>query len=138
MASPQENTEILKNAMSAWDACKGGNYGCWLDVTSEDMQLRSLAQGEHGLDFTRKAQTRDDFLRYMDGLTSSHDMNFYRADTFVAEGDMVVAIGATSWTTKATGKVFDTPYVLVARFQGGKIVELSEYYDTAQVAATLV
>ncbi|MEM1273520.1 MAG: nuclear transport factor 2 family protein [Pseudomonadota bacterium] len=138
MATPQENTEILKTAIASWHACKGGDYGCWLDVTSEDMVLRSLAQGEHGLDFTRKAQTRDDFLRYMDGLTSSHEMNFYRADSFVAERDMVVAIGATSWTTKATGKVFDTPYVLVARFADKKIVELSEYYDTAQVAATLV
>ena len=135
--TPHQNTETLKAAMAAWHDCRGADFSCWLDVTTEDMQLQSLAQGEHGLDFTAKSTTRADFRRYMEGLTGSHSMNFYRADRFVAEGDTVVAIGATSWTTKATGKRFDTPYVLICRFRGDKICEIAEFYDTAQVAATL-
>ena len=137
MTTKDENTQVLRAAMAAWDRCKGADYGCWLAATTEDMQLTSLAEGEHGMDFTRKVTSREDFLRYMDGLTGTHAMNHYRADRFVAEGDTVVAIGSTSWTTKATGKSFDTPYVLVCRFRDGKICELAEYYDTAQVAATL-
>ncbi len=137
MASPEVNTAVLKSAMAAWDACKGTDYTCWLDVTTDDMELQSLASGGYGLDFTRKSSTREEFLGYIEGLTSTHAMNYYRADKFVAEGDMVVAIGATSWTTRATGKRFDTPYVLICRFRDGKIFEMAEYYDTAQVAATL-
>lgn len=137
MSTLEENKAVLRDAIAKWDACKGSDYTCWLDVTTEDMELTSLAQGEHGLDFTRKSSSRADFLGYMEGLTGTHEMNFYRADRYIAEGDTVVAIGATSWTTKATGKSFDTPYVLVARFREGRIFELAEYYDTAQVAGTL-
>ena len=48
---------------------------------------------------------------------------------------LVVAIGECSFTNRHTGKTVTTPKVDVSQFLHGKIVEVSEFYDTAQTIA---
>lgn len=52
---------------------------------------------------------------------------------YVAERDMVVAMGTYSGTYKATGKSFKTPMVHVWRVRDGSIVEFHQHTDTAVV-----
>ena len=62
-------------------------------------------------------------------------MIFYRIEDYVAERDRVVAIGSTSWKNKLTSKIVTTPKIDIWRMRAGKVVEFSEFYDTAQLYA---
>ena len=50
---------------------------------------------------------------------------------FVAERDMVVALGDYSGTYKATGKRFTAPFAHVWKFRDGKAVSFHQHTDTA-------
>ncbi|MBE0565172.1 MAG: nuclear transport factor 2 family protein [Krumholzibacteria bacterium] len=56
---------------------------------------------------------------------------------YVAERDMVVAMGTYSGTYKATGKSFKTPMVHVWRVRDGSIVEFHQHTDTAVVLRSM-
>lgn len=58
-------------------------------------------------------------------------------NTFVAEGDTVVALGDYRGTYKTTGKVFSAPFAHVWTLGGGKIVRFHQYTDTALAQAAL-
>jgi ketosteroid isomerase-like protein len=73
---------------------------------------------------------------YFKGLTENFEMNFYRADEFLAAGDFVLMIGSCSFTNKRTGKTFTTPKADLWRFSHGKAIEFFEYYDTAAVLSS--
>ncbi len=49
---------------------------------------------------------------------------------YVAEGDMVVALGNYSGTFKATGKSFTAPFAHVWTFQDGKAIAFQQHTDT--------
>ena len=53
----------------------------------------------------------------------------------IAQGETVVAMGETSWRVRATGAVFVTPKVDVAKLRDGRIVWWREFYDTAAIQA---
>lgn len=51
-------------------------------------------------------------------------------ERFIAEGDLVV-VEARGDNTAVSGERYDNQYCLIFRFEGGKIVEMREYMDTA-------
>jgi uncharacterized protein len=56
-----------------------------------------------------------------------------KAETFVAEGNEVVAFGSYHGTYKATGKSIDVPIAHRWRVENGKLVGFVQYTDTALV-----
>ena len=53
------------------------------------------------------------------------------AHEFIANDDVVVALGEYSGTYKATGKSFKAPFAHVWRMQNGKAIAFDQYTDTA-------
>lgn len=137
MTDTASNKATMRAAIEAWDACKASDTSCWTDIFADDVTLYSLARGGAGLGFTKAGTGRAAVAAYFEGLTGTFAMNHYRAQTYVAEGDTVVATGECSWTGRDSGQTFETPFALIATFQGGKIVEIHEFYDTARVSAAL-
>ena len=135
MSEEERNTEILKEAFETWHDSKGGSVDHWLSIMSDEIDFRSLADGEGGLNFTQQVESRADMKQYFDGLTSDMEMIHYTVDRYIAQGDAVVAMGRTAWRVKATGNEFETPKVDVVRFKNGKIISFFEYYDTAKILA---
>lgn len=133
----KSNAEILKAAYAGWHACKGCTENYWDEFTTDDIELYSLAEGMPGNEFTKARKGREEFRAYLRGLTETMSMNSWSLPDTISEGDRVVGIGRTSWTSKKTGKTFDTPIVIVTRFRDGKICEYQEYYDTAKLADCL-
>lgn len=136
MSDEQSNTELLKRAYETWDKTKGGSIQHWLDLMAEDVDMRSLADGAEGLQFTERRNGRSQAAEYLKGLTDQLEMHHYTVDRYIAEGDQVVSVGRTGWRNKATGQSFETPKVDVVRFKDGKIVQSIELYDTATVLAS--
>lgn len=58
-----------------------------------------------------------------------------RADSFVSEGDEVVAFGAYGGASRATGRVLAAPFAHRWRVTGGRIDRFVQYTDTALVQA---
>jgi len=131
----QRNIAILKDTYVAWDACKGADASVWTKLVAPAFMMHSLAEGREHMEFTAKICCPADFDRYFEGLARDWSMNFYRIDRYVAQGNMVVALGECSFTNRHTGKTVTTPKVDVFQFLHGKIVEVSELYDTAQIIA---
>jgi len=59
-----------------------------------------------------------------------------RASRIIAEDDLVVVESRGRVTTK-TGKPYNNAYCMIYRMKAGKIVEITEYLDTALVDAVL-
>ena len=137
MGNESANKEILKTAYAKWHDTRGGSVDHWLSLMADEIDFRSLADGEGGLNFTKQVESRADMDRYFSGLSEGMEMVNYKVSQYVAEGETVVVVGSTSWRVKATGKVFDTPKVDVVRFEDGRIVAFFEYYDTAKILAAM-
>jgi hypothetical protein len=52
---------------------------------------------------------------------------------FVAQGDVVVALGDYGGRYRATGRKFSAPFVHVWTFRGGKVVRFRQHTDTVLV-----
>jgi hypothetical protein len=129
----QQNIAILKEAYTAWDAGKGSDPTVWTRLVAPAFLMHLLAQGTPPLEFTARICSPADFDRYFQGLARDWSMNFFRIDRYVAQGNMVVAMGECSFTNRHTGKTVTTPKLDTFKFLHGKIVEVSELYDSAKV-----
>lgn len=135
MSDTAANKAILKDAFDRWHQTKGGSVDHWMSILAEEVDFRSLAEGQPGLEFTARRRSRTEVGEYMSGLIAMFEMIHYTVDFYVAEGDRVVAVGSTSWRNRETGEKFDTPKADIVRFKEGKITEFFEIYDTAAVLA---
>lgn len=135
MSEAEQNKAILTEAFGSWHQCKGDSVDCWMNIMADEVELRSLAEGQSGLEFTTRRRSKAEVGDYLAGLAATFEMIHYTVDYYVAEGDRVVAVGSTSWRHRGTGKVFETPKVDLTRFKNGKITEFFELYDTAVVLA---
>ena len=129
----QQNIAVLKEAYAAWDATKGSDRTVWTRLVAPAFLMHSLAQGVPPLEFTARICCPADLDRYFEGLARDWSMNFFRIDRYVAQGNVVVALGECSFTNRHTGKTVTTPKLDVFKFLNGQIVEVSELYDTAKV-----
>ena len=58
-------------------------------------------------------------------------------EEYVAQGEVVIALGKYGGVYKATGKRMTAPFVHVWRFRGGKVVRFQQHTDTALVRAAM-
>ena len=133
MGTEAENVAILRKAYADWSGAKAASIDCWVSIMADDARLTSLADGAAAVPFTRSRGGRSEIIEYLEGLTKDWEMLSYDVDEFVAQDDRVVAIGSTSWRNKLTRKIVDTPKIDIWRMRGGKVIEFSEFYDTARI-----
>ena len=137
MSESHAALDRLKSAYAAWDAKKGDSIPTWLDLLSEELDFRSLANGVSGLPWTRTHTSPAGVRSYLEGLTSGFRMEHFTVERYICEGDTIVVIAHCAWTNKETGKRVDTPKVDIWRFKDGKATAFHEFYDTAQVVASM-
>ena len=130
----QTGIEQLKAAYKAWHDTKGRSIDTWVALFADEIDFRSLANGLHGIPWTRTRKNPAEIRDYLNGLTATFGMDHFTVDRYVCDGDTIVAIGSSAWHHLVTGKKFDTPMVSVWRFKDGKAISFFEYYDTATVA----
>jgi len=135
MGTPAENVAKLKDAYRLWHETKGGSVKVWLDMMADNVKVRSLAAGASAAPFTSEINSKEQFKRYFDGLLADWEMINYKTGQFIAEGERVAMLGSTAWRNRRTGREVDTPKADFWTFEGGKVVEFHELYDTAGLAA---
>lgn len=132
MSDENQNVASLKAAYRLWHDTKAGSVDYWLNLMTDDVKFRSIAEGAKTMEFTRTSSCKDDVKGYFAGLSADWEMIYYRIDEYIAEGNRVVALGHVSFKNKHTGKILETPKADFHKFRNGKICEFFEFYDTAQ------
>jgi ketosteroid isomerase-like protein len=138
MSEESQNVALLSEAYRRWVESKGASADHWMTILAEQIKFGSLAQGAQGAAYLTAYQSRNELVKYFDGLQQDWDMIEYVPEHFVAQDDRVVMLGRCSWRYKRTGKVVSTPKADSWRFAGGKAIEFFEYYDTAQLRDVVV
>lgn len=134
----QSNVKKMRTAFAEWNDSKASDIGMWKKYTTQDLCMRSLGQGQYGLDFSCARDGQAEMLKYLEDLTGAFEMKHWTLKDTIAEGDRVVGLGLTAWTHKKTGKTVETPIVIICRFRDGLVCEYEEFYDTAAVSAATV
>jgi ketosteroid isomerase-like protein len=70
-------------------------------------------------------------------LEAIGEIQSFRPQDFVAEGDKVVAMGELQARVKSTGKLIDSPWVHVFTLRDRKISEFRSFYDSAAAVTAL-
>ena len=137
MSESQAVLDKVKAAYTAWGRSKGGSVDAWLDLLGDDIDFRSLANGQPHVPWTRAHTTPAGVRSYLDGLLSAFRMEYFTVERYICDDDTIVVVAQCAWTSKATGKRVEMPKVDIWRFKSGKAIAFHEFYDTAQVAGAM-
>jgi hypothetical protein len=131
--SNASHVATLREAYRQWSETKGGSADHWAGLfADEGVQMRSLAGGATGMEFTRERSSKSEIRKYFEGLVADWEMIRYTTEEFIAQGDRVVMVGSCAFRHRGTGKVVETPKCDVFQFRQGKVVKFMEFYDTAR------
>ena len=132
-----EDTDIdqLKNAYRVWHDTKGANASTWLELMSDEVRILNMGEETAGLSFAKDRHSKHEAVEYLTGILNEWTMVHWTPEIYVSEGDRIAMFGHTAWTNKATGKTAETRIAHLWQFHNGKIVEFTEVFDSARVAA---
>jgi uncharacterized protein len=126
------NIDKLKVAYQAWSESRGESIPQWLDLVSDDFEIRSVAPEPPGLTFAGLHKGRGAFEGYLNSLLQLWRMDSYTVEAIFGDDDAVAMFGTCSYTFKATGKSATTPIANLWRFRDGKAYEFIEIFDSAK------
>jgi ketosteroid isomerase-like protein len=130
------NVQNLEALYKEWHDTKGKSVATIMNILAPQVTWGSLANGADDVPFTVTKLSKEEVGAYFDGLAAAFEMEFYKADEFLAAGDFVLMLGSCAFGNRSTGRDFHMPKADLWRFSNGKAVEFFEYYDTAAVLAT--
>ncbi|MEM7704793.1 MAG: nuclear transport factor 2 family protein [Pseudomonadota bacterium] len=124
------NLRALEDGYKLWSAKDPAAVDYFLKLVHENVSWRSLADGAEAVEFTR-AQTGVDGVRsYLEGLIADWELESYRVDEYVTQGDTIVVLAHCKFTHRRTGVVLDTPKADIWKFKDGRVISFFELYDT--------
>ena len=118
----EENNKALVAA--AYEGFGRGDLGPIFSMLADDVVWTNHATSAAPFSGEYKgAAGVQQFFEALDAIEITH-FDFH---TLVAEGDIVVGLGDTAYTVKATGKSAAGPLVHVLRMENGKLVRFDEF-----------
>lgn len=111
-----------------------GNGKPFVDSLAEDFSWIMKGRTAWSRTYKGKQVVQDELLKPLYAQFEGRYLN--TAERFIAEDDFVVVQCEGKVSTRR-GMPYDNQYCFIYRLAGGKVVELTEYLDTALVDATL-
>jgi ketosteroid isomerase-like protein len=127
--SEQQNVQTVKNAYAAF---KRGDIQGVLNELADDVEWH--LPGEGLIPQAGTYRGKDGVSRFFQNLDQTTQFAEFEPNSFVAQGDQVVAIGRYHATVKTTGRAFEADWVMVFTFKGTKVAKFREFTDTAAIA----
>jgi ketosteroid isomerase-like protein len=129
--SSTENKRILQAAFAALETGDGTLFG---DCMADDFTWTIIGTTPWSRTYSGKSVVQRELFRPLFAQFAGRYTN--RAIRFIAEDDYVVVEYRGNVTTKS-GHAYNNSYCYICRFSNGKMVELTEYLDTALVEKAL-
>jgi len=86
-------------------------------------------------------QGRVEVAQFFAKVGASFEIEHFAAEEFIDAGAIVVVLGRERSKVRASGRVFDVPWVQIWRTKegkdGGRITALTDFFDTGSMAAAL-
>jgi ketosteroid isomerase-like protein len=125
----------LQAAYREWHDTRGRSHATWIALMAEDVEMRSIADGSPGMEFSAPRKGRDAAHAYFSTLAADWEMVHFTPEEFIVDGDRVVVFSNVEFRNRRTGKSAASPVVARWRFRDGEVVEYFEFYDTAKAFA---
>jgi ketosteroid isomerase-like protein len=133
--SEAQNTKVVQDAYGAFGR---GDIPALLGYMTDDVQWRPVIGTAKHVPFAGERNGKTAVAEFFKIVGENEEFHQFEPHEFVAQGDTVVALGHYRATTRATGKTFDSDFVMVFTFRGGKVATFREYTDSAAVNAAFV
>lgn len=125
---PQEHIALVKHLYSAFTQ---GDIPRVLEVLSEDIDW--LFYGPSEIPFAGHYRGKQEVAGFFTKALESSDFLVFEPLEFLPGANSVLVQGHERVRAKATGRIWETKWAHVFTIEGGKIVKLREYYDTAVI-----
>ena len=129
--SPAHNKSLLVHVFAETSK---GNGQPFVEVLADDVIWTIKGSTSWSKSYVGKRAVLKELLGPLNAQLA--DGNTITASRLIAEDDLVVVEGQGHNRTK-TGKTYANSYCWVFRFQGDKVIELTEYADTALIESVL-
>jgi ketosteroid isomerase-like protein len=128
----QDNAKIVAEIYSAFGR---GDIASILDRVANDVDWNHSKSSEipYGGHYSSRAEVQ----KFFDKISSAVEVKSFEPKSSTASGDAVFAAGTWSGKAKATGKIFETDWLMHWIIKNGKVTYLRVYEDTAVTAAAL-
>jgi ketosteroid isomerase-like protein len=121
-AVSQENVEIVRRGLAAWNR---GDYDAWIATCDEDCEFRPLRSQLEGHAYRGHRGLRQ-FARE---ITEEWEHVRFVPNEIRDRGDLVVALAHFDAKGRASGVDLDLPVGILVRLRAGKMVEGRVYSD---------
>ena len=124
--SEQQNTKLVQEAYAAFQR---GDIASILNMMADDVSW-FLPGPKDVIPFVGQRRGRQQVADFFSKLAEMQDVERFEPQEFVAQGDVVVALGHYKWRVKSTSRSFESDWAHVFTIRNGKVVKFHEYYDT--------
>jgi ketosteroid isomerase-like protein len=125
----QDNVAIIRKIYAAFGA---GDVNAILASVADDAEW--INYGPPTIPYAGSRSGRAQINEFFNAIGSSTTGGKVTAETFIAQGDTVVATGRYAATVRGTGAQIDTPVAHIFTLRNGKVTKWIGFSDTAHVA----
>jgi hypothetical protein len=122
----------LETVQTAYDAFGRGDLPALLDQLTDDIEW--TFDGSSGDAYMRTARGKEDLLRWFGQVMACDGIQAFEPRQMLAGTDHVTVIGWERTQALPAGGIFETHWVHVWQFRGGRIARFFGMFDTAAVA----
>jgi ketosteroid isomerase-like protein len=126
----QNNTQLVKQA---YENFKKGDIPSVLNFFSDDIQWE-LDEVEN-VPFSGSRHGKEEVRKFFDELSDAQHVLQFDPQEFIAQDELVVALGHYAWSVRSTDRMYESDFAHVFSIRDGKIFRFREYFDTAAAAA---
>ena len=130
--SEQENIKVVQDAYAAFGR---SDVPGMLNLMTEEIDWHMFGPPELPTGGPRKG--KPEVSRFFKEVGETWNFEKFEPRQFIAQGDMVVALGFYSGTAKSNGRKFGSEFAHVFTVRNGKAVKFREYTDTANLVGAL-
>ena len=127
-----ENTKLVKDAYAAFQR---GDIAAVLALLSDDVEWRAVIGTEGVVPTSGLRRGRAGVGEFFQQLSTATAFEAFEPREFIAQGDQVAVVGRYKGKALATGKPYDSEWVMVFTVRNGKVVRFREYADSRQLVA---
>jgi len=122
----QQNVKLVQEAYAAF---KRGDIASVLNAMADDVSW-FLPGPKDVVPFVGQRRGRQQVAEFFSKMAELQDVEQFEPREFIAQGDIVVALGHYRWRVKATSRSFESDWAHAFTIRNGKVVNFHEYYDT--------
>ncbi|GJM42049.1 MAG: hypothetical protein DHS20C20_23310 [Ardenticatenaceae bacterium] len=130
MIELDENVQVVQDLYAAFGR---GDIPGLLGLLAEDVEWHFNGRPED-IPFGGRWQGHAEMMEFFRTVGETCEVLAFGPNEVIAMGDHVLSLGREHVRVRATGREFETDWAHLFTVQGGEVVRLREYYDTAVMA----